>query len=65
MIYYQAICKKHNWASSLFTTRSGARRSGLAHVRNVSGRHDMELSQVKIPKRQMIIEHTERLVKKR
>ena len=46
MMYYQAVCHVHGFASSLYRRRIDAVRSARAHVRNVAGPHRMEILDV-------------------
>lgn len=59
MTYYQAICRIHNFASSLFPNRYQAVQSARAHMRRVAGPHQMEILRVFIPRDTMRIDATE------
>lgn len=50
MIYYQAVCSAHNFASNLFISRHRAVLSARAHMRRVQGPHQMKILKVFIPR---------------
>ncbi|WP_339790434.1 hypothetical protein [uncultured Imperialibacter sp.] len=49
MIYYQAVCDTHGFASSLFSRKVDALRSGQSHIRNVAGPHNIRILEVYVP----------------
>ena len=49
MIYYQAVCEKHTYSSSLYVRRGDAVRSGRRHRNTVSSPHKMVILEVFIP----------------
>ena len=46
MIYYKAVCEKHNFESSLFRREVDAKRSAVRHIQNVSGNHYVKILEV-------------------
>ena len=56
MIYYQAICTKHDYESALYTNPSHARSRANAHDRNVSGPHDTTVIEVYIDRKNIVIQ---------
>lgn len=59
MIFYQAVCRTHNFASHLFKTRFRAVQSARAHRRQVPGPHQLEILKIFIPRDTMRIDATE------
>lgn len=50
MIYYQAVCKTHDWRSRLFVTRLGAINSANDYRdNNPGGPHQMVILEVYVP----------------
>ena len=48
MIYYKAVCEKHNFESSLFRREIDAKRSVVRHIQNVAGNHNVKILEVYI-----------------
>ena len=46
MMYYQAVCYKHNFASSLYVRRADAVRSAKAHRSRVTRPHSIKILDV-------------------
>ena len=46
MMYYQAVCSRHNFASSLYVRRSDAIRSAEAHRNRVARPHSVKILDV-------------------
>lgn len=46
MMYYQAVCSRHNFASSLYVKRYDAVRSARAHRRRVTRPHEIQILDV-------------------
>jgi hypothetical protein len=49
MIYYQAVCKTHDWRSRLFVTELGALNSANAYRNENPGPHSMVILEVLVP----------------
>ena len=49
MIYYQAVCKTHDWRSRLFVTELGAINSANAYRNENPGPHNMVILEVLVP----------------
>jgi len=58
MIYFKAVCKKHDWETGLYTSKASAIRSVQAHRRNVPEPHNIKLLQVYIPEDALQIKST-------
>jgi hypothetical protein len=54
MIYYKAVCGKHNWESpGLYKTEASALKSAQAHRNSVTGPHQIEILEIYIPDKAM------------
>ncbi|MDC9723889.1 MAG: hypothetical protein PSN34_14105 [Urechidicola sp.] len=49
MIYYQAICRNHNFKSNLYVDRFRAVQSASSHRSRTSGSHNLKILKVYIP----------------
>ena len=56
MIYYQAVCTKHGYASALYTNPSHARGRANAHDRSVGGPHDTTVIEVFIAPENIVVQ---------
>lgn len=50
MIFYKAVCSRHDFESSLFKRKIDALRSARSHARRVQGSHSLKVLEVYIPK---------------
>lgn len=53
MLYFQAVCSRHNFTSNLFIRRSDAIRSAKAHRNRVSRPHNIQILDVWIDNMQV------------
>lgn len=49
MIYYQAVCKAHDWRSRLFVTELGALNAANNYSSQNPGPHQMSILEVYVP----------------
>ncbi len=61
MFFYQAVCREHDFESSLYKSRRKAVLSAAAHRRQVPGTHDLKILKVYIPKSNMRVDSEDNL----